>query len=71
MRPPCMPDCTGRKPGCHDHCEAFQAFRAEREKVYEERARYREIEFARQDAMRKWADIGKAKKAKGNGGWHE
>ena len=28
----CTPDCEGRKPGCHDHCEKYQRERAEWER---------------------------------------
>lgn len=31
--PPCMPDCPGRKSGCHDHCEKYLAWKEERQKV--------------------------------------
>lgn len=30
---PCAKNCPGRKPGCHDHCERYQAKRAEWDKL--------------------------------------
>lgn len=31
----CPPDCELRKPGCHDHCERFQAIKKQNEELKE------------------------------------
>ena len=35
-RSPCR-DCAERMPGCHERCEKYSAYRADREKLYEYR----------------------------------
>ena len=37
VQPPCVKDCPGRHPGCHDHCGPYQAFHRERMEILEER----------------------------------
>lgn len=39
---PCK-DCTGRYPGCHDHCPARQSWVQEHERVRKAEREYREL----------------------------
>ena len=40
--PPCK-DCTDRHPGCHDKCPRYSEWKANLEKVNEERRKYNQM----------------------------
>lgn len=44
MIPPCERDCPSRSPSCHTVCEKYLVYRAEREKLYADRAKNFDIE---------------------------
>lgn len=44
LRPPCK-DCPDRRLACHDHCEKYKAFDAERKRVHEIAAKYKQTTY--------------------------
>lgn len=54
-------DCQKRYPGCHDHCEDYQACR---KKYLEEKAKEREVNFVRNEAGRRALEMSRNKKRK-------
>lgn len=40
----CKPDCAERKPGCHDHCEKYQAEKAEHTRCKANAERWKEAQ---------------------------
>ena len=41
MNCPCVKDCPDRHPGCHDNCEPYQIWKAERVKLIKTRFDYK------------------------------
>lgn len=61
----CPPNCPGRKPGCHDHCDTYLEKRALQDRINADRRRKREIDCYQIESVMTARDI-KAKKRRDN-----
>lgn len=61
----CPPNCEGRKPGCHSHCQRYLEKRAIQDKMNADNRRKREIDCYQIDHVMNARDV-KAKKKRDN-----